>query len=357
MSDNFQVLEKLLIRKGTGKNPFFLMAAVAIRKEDQRLGILFQHQRKLHRKLKKQGRGNGFFIKQEDFPKFLRLIEQLLQQKSEELSYEIRRKIQNIYSSSSKLSLVGLIDELARLEHQIDEMKEQQNEEAETLEQQLSIKDEQISHLTQELAKVRVKRQQIHIKEMERRVPQFKSLLDKFKYLLNEGESIAQKRKIKQESLYQDFLETNFWMFGMSYVSIQNKPKAGDSGYPDFLLQRADGFNDVVELENPTDRLFIKKKKHHEQSKELKEALAQTMDYVDYYSVEFTTVKYYEQHMDTYKPKGIIVIGRQGELELERRRRQLNSYLHGIEIWTYDDLLQNATQVIALLERGPNTLR
>jgi hypothetical protein len=115
MSDNFRVIEQLIKRKGRSHNPFFLMAAFAIRETDQKLGLLLQHQRRLHGRLKKQGPSNGFFVKQEDLLIFLELIEQLFMKKSDKLSYSIRRKTQNVFGSNSSLSLAGLIDELGSM--------------------------------------------------------------------------------------------------------------------------------------------------------------------------------------------------------------------------------------------------
>lgn len=75
------------------------------------------------------------------------------------------------------------------------------------------------------------------------------------------------------------------------------------------------------------------------------------MNYVDDYALRYRD-EYYKHGIDTYKPNGIIVIGRRGVQDLERRRRQLNAYLHGIDIWTFDDLISNAEQVITLLKTG-----
>jgi hypothetical protein len=188
---------------------------------------------------------------------------------------------------------------------------------------------------------------------MERSVPIFKRKLSELKRLLEKGKEVSKKQGKQQESLFQDFLMQNFWMFGPQYISAEAKPRSGKRTIPDLLIQRTDGFNDVVELENPTDYLFVKTEKRAELSGELKESLAQVMDYLDDYALGHRDT-FYEDNLDTYKPKGIIVIGRRGDRALERRRRQLNSYLHGIEIWTYDDLVSNAQQVIDLLQRGPS---
>lgn len=338
---NSRIIEKYSVKKKL----FFLKIATAIRISDREKGLLIQHVQKTNRGYKKQGA--SFFVRQRDLPSLLVLLHSTLNLHKEDLGTGVQKYIKD------QLGFVtsgNLLQELSKMEDQL--RGNSGAAKLDELQELLSVKDEQISTLAVALAKARSKRQEIRVVELERRIPEFKSKLSEFNHLLENGRDIAKQEGKKQESLFQDFLNQNFWMFGVSYVSIENKPRSGKNHIPDLLLQRADGFNDVVELENPTDRLFVKKGKRYEQSGELKEALAQTMDYLDDYAVGFKD-EYYETQIDTYKPNGIVVIGRALDKELERRRRQLNSYLHGIEIWTYDDLVKNAEQVISLLERGP----
>ncbi len=360
MSDYFKKISSLRTRKGQGRNnPFYLEVSTAYRLEDAKKGLLLQHLRKLHGSLSQQA--PGFFIKEEDLPKFLRILHQLLEDKSTDFGSWTRTLISNLLQKKNeKVDIADITEELKKLEKQL---ASKHKAELTALQRQLSDKDKEIASLSLKLEKARQQRQKIRILEMERSVPLFRNQLKEFNRLVDNGKEISKEKGVKQETLYQDYLKENFWMFGVEYISVKSKPKSDVNREPDLLLQRADGFNDVVELENPTDNLFIERSNRREQSKELKESLAQTMDYLDDYARRYPDV-YYQDEIDTYKPKGIIVIGRSGEKnsektpkqvrDLKRSKRQLNSYLHGIEIWTYDDLMLNAERVIELLERGPS---
>ncbi len=346
MTNRYRKITRLWTRKGRGKRPFFIEASTAVRSTDGARGLLFQHRQRTRLGSRKQGA--SFFVRQQDISRFLRLLSKLLQDNLSDFNYRVQRNIRE----SLPTSIPDITRELEELEKKLEDLTPEMETTIDELRGQVAAKDQQIDALYSELHKARQQRRRVWIKQMEHSLPEFRQRLEELKHLIEEGKEIAKTRGVKQETLYQDFLKENFWMFGMPYISMKSQRRSSTTSIPDLLLQRADGFNDVVELENPTDRLFIKKSRRYEQSAALKEALAQTMDYLDDYAVRYYD-EYYEDGLDTYKPKGIVVIGRSIERDLERRRRQLNSYLHGIEIWTYDDLIHNAERVITLLEQGP----
>lgn len=349
MATGYKKISGRRIRKGGNWNsPFFIEASIAVRRRDNRMGLLLQHQQKVGLGSRKQGA--SFFVRQRDIARFLRVVRRLLKDRSCDLDSWCRRQIEDSLSRDLRMGISTSRKELGDLERRLE--MSQDSEEIRELKEQLAAKDREIAELSTELNKARLERSRIRLKEMERSVPEFKRRLHELRRLIDEGQEIAKSEGKKLESLYQDFLEENFWMFGMPYICVKGQRRSNVASIPDLLLQRADGFNDVVELENPIDTVFIERSGRYEQSAALKEALAQIMDYLDDYAVRYP-VEYYEAGLDTYKAKGIVVIGRSGTKELERRRRQLNSYLHGIEIWTYDDLIRNAERVIDLLERGP----
>lgn len=342
-------------KRGLAGKQFYTTVYTATRETDKQRqrGLLFQHQQKLKTgKMRKLGA--NFFVPEKDLPGFLNILREVLTQNGNQFTKAISTKVANIITPSLEDEIRGIGREVEQLEAQLASCSKDQQAERDRLQREIAFRDDKITSISRELAEVRRRTQRVRILEMEHQVPLFKQHLADFRRLIEEGDEIAKSRGIQQESLYQDFLFQHFWMFGLGYVSVKSKPKSAPNRSPDFLLQRADGFNDVVELENPTDPLFVKTTRRPEQSGSLKEALAQTMDYVDDYTLRHRD-EYYEQGLDTYKPNGIIVIGRQGTPDLERRRRQLNAYLHGIQIWTYDDLINNAEQVISLLETGPLT--
>ena len=332
---------------------FFTTVCFATRTSDQQKGLLFEHQQKL-----KNGRakklGSNFFVPAKDLRGFLVVLQEVIEQNQDQLVRRAGKSLLDFMFPPVETRIQNIADEIENLESKLQTLDSDQVQSIQRLNIEIAKKDKQIIAISQELEKVRQRRQHVRVLEMERQVHFFKNNLAEFKSLIENGKAISDSRGVQQESLYQRFLVKNFWMFGIQYIAAVSKPQSSTNRIPDLLLQRTDGFSDVVELENPTDQIFVNILKRPEQSAALKEALAQTMDYVDDYSLRYRD-EYYEHGIDTYKPSGIIVIGRRGGQNLERRRRQLNAYLHGIEIWTFDDLMSNAEQVITLLETGPTS--
>lgn len=175
---------------------------------------------------------------------------------------------------------------------------------------------------------------------LKNRVPEFKDKLKEFRQLISEE---------KTEPAYQKFLKNNFWVFGLEYVSAKSQKMAGASNKPDFSLERYDKYRDIVEIKRPQDKVFVKfRKSRFNQGPKLKEALAEVMDYVDYFLTHINDemVEYGETY---YKPRAIIIIGRRESFE--KYIKQLNSFLHRIEIVTYDDLLDRAEKIIEFYEK------
>lgn len=175
---------------------------------------------------------------------------------------------------------------------------------------------------------------------LRNRIPEFKKILFEFKQLI---------RAKKTEPSYQKFLKNNFWIFGLEYISVKPQKMAGATNKPDFSLERYDKFRDIVEIKRPHDEVFVKfRNNRFHQSKKLKEALAEVMDYVDYFlkHVNDEAMEFGENY---YKPKAIIVIGQ--TKEFKEKIRQLNSFLHRIEIVTYNDLVKRAEKIIEFYEK------
>lgn len=346
-------LGRTISKRSSAGKQFFTTVYFATRTRDQQKGLLFEHQQKL-----KTGRarklGSNFFVPAKDLRGFLVVLQEVIEQNQEQLVRRAGKDLLSFMFPPVESRIQNIADEIENLESQLQTLDSDQTQRIQRLSSEIAKKDKQIIAISHELEKIRRRRQHVRVLEMERQVHFFKNNLADFKRLIENGKEISDSRGVQQESLYQEFLVKNFWMFGIQYIAASSKPKSSTKGIPDLLLQRTDGFNDVIELENPTDQIFVNIAKRPEQSAALKEALAQTMDYVDDYALRYRD-EYYEHGIDTYKPSGIIVIGRRRDKSLERRRRQLNAYLHGIEIWTFDDLMSNAEQVITLIETGPTS--
>lgn len=355
MNNSYEKITGLTIpKRGIGRNQFHTTVYLAKRESDGQRGVLFEHQQKLRgggvRKL-----GANFFVPVRDLTGFLNVLNSVVLDNINELPVLVRGAVLKLIKPQIEEEIQQIGRDIEDYESQLSTLNTKNQVEINRLNQEISKRDEKIANVTLALLDIKRQRQRFRILELERQIPLFKKHLADFRNLVDNGIEISKKRGIQQETLFQEFLSLHHWMFGLEYISVVSKPKSSTTRVPDLLLQRTDGFNDVVELENPTDALFVNLSKRPEQSGPLKEALAQTMNYVDDYAIRHRD-EFYEQGLDTYKPNGIIIIGRRGDKDLERRRRQLNAYLHGIKIWTYDDLVSNAEQIVSLLEKGPLAL-
>lgn len=164
------------------------------------------------------------------------------------------------------------------------------------------------------------------------------------------------------ETTMQKFIEKNLWLLGLDYAVMRAR-KLGISGAMDFILQRYDGFHDLLELKSPHDELIkapdvdddAPAPSPHEYalSTTLAQALAQALVYRD------RLTRYPEAAKELYglphsrDPRLIIVIGKADSLPEHRQRvlLELNKSLHRVEIVPYDVLAKRATAVLDNVER------
>jgi len=178
---------------------------------------------------------------------------------------------------------------------------------------------------------------------LKSQVPTYKRALAEFKRLV---------RDQKTEAVYQKFFEKNAWLLGLEYIRAKPQEQAGSEDIPDFLMERFDGYCDIIELKRPSHPLFIEEGGKSKQSKELKNAISEVMDYIDYYSEQYSyELVHHDQNV--YKPVAKIIIGSSLSDDHKKKLRQHNSYLHRIVILTYDEVAQSAEQVIKFYRELP----
>lgn len=153
-----------------------------------------------------------------------------------------------------------------------------------------------------------------------------------------------------QEKDYQKFLEKNSWFFGEEYIKAYPQKRAGAELIEDFLLETYDGFHDVVEIKRPAHKIFVGRENKLKPSAKCMEGVSRIMDYLDYYERNVQE-EFWKTKKEIYKPKGIVVIGKNQDLH-KRKLRQFNSYMSSIEICTYDDLLIKGAKLIELIDKG-----
>jgi hypothetical protein len=171
------------------------------------------------------------------------------------------------------------------------------------------------------------------------------------------------------ETQIQTFLELQPWLLGLDYVQVRARQPI-PRGAVDFLLERFDGFHDLLELKSPSDSIFevqtrqaIPSPSAYRLSRPLALALAQVHAYKDALRFEDAVEKLYGLP-HTREPRSIILIGRASELTEgeERLLRELNRSLHRVEVVPFDVLarrgsvlLDNVEKYLVALEDEPDT--
>jgi hypothetical protein len=163
------------------------------------------------------------------------------------------------------------------------------------------------------------------------------------------------------ETTMQRFVEENLWLLGLDYAVMRMR-KSGVSGAMDFLLQRYDGFHDLLELKSPHDELItapdvgdddpVLPLHKYALSKTLAQALAQAHVYRDRLTRYPEATKEFYGLPHTRDPRLIIVIGKAESLPDHRQRvlLELNKSLHRVEIVPYDVLAKRAKAVLDNVE-------
>jgi len=161
------------------------------------------------------------------------------------------------------------------------------------------------------------------------------------------------------ETAIQHFLEAHPWLLGLDYARVRPRQPVV-RGAIDFLLERFDGFHDLLELKSPDDPLFemvgpkteIRSPSAFRLSKPLSLALAQVHAYRDILSHETTHAELYGLH-NTRDARITILIGRASELTKQEARvlHELNCSLHQVEIVPFDVLARRAHAVLDNVKR------
>jgi hypothetical protein len=164
------------------------------------------------------------------------------------------------------------------------------------------------------------------------------------------------------ETTMQKFIESNLWLLGLDYAVMRAR-KPGISGAMDFILQRYDGFHDLLELKSPHDELIrapdvsaddqVPSPHEYALSPTLGQALAQALVYRDRLTRYADAAQELYGLPHTRDPRLIIVIGKADSLPDHRQRVlfELNKSLHRVEVVPYDVLAKRSTAVLDNVER------
>ena len=161
--------------------------------------------------------------------------------------------------------------------------------------------------------------------------------------LCNEAEDLIQKDL--DEAAYQAFFEQHPALLDPLAATTVPRQVLAEMWKTDFVIRRFDDQYVFVELEKPKDSLFTG---YPQPSASLSHALGQVLSWFAW--VE-DNIAYAQTHgfPNIHLPRGLIVMGRGGSLNADQRRmlRLINDLLnHRILVWTYDEVIQNARNVV-----------
>jgi hypothetical protein len=152
----------------------------------------------------------------------------------------------------------------------------------------------------------------------------------------------------RNEHALQDCLTHNPILFGTEYTRVIPKHKLGDEYEMDYALERVFGLVDLVEIEASTHRLFTRS---GNPTQYLVHAEQQVLDWLDW--IERYSPYARDRLPGLVQPLAYVVIGRSQDLsdtDRDRLRRRNIVFRGAFQILTYDDLLNNAENLLRVLE-------
>lgn len=157
------------------------------------------------------------------------------------------------------------------------------------------------------------------------------------------------------EQYYQDWCESNGWIFGNQYVMKDQERRISRNDNVDLLVTSViSGFRDIIELKKPTFTVLNYDTSHESYyfSAEVSKAVGQCHRYLDVFSEEAVMGLRDNREIVAYHPRATIVIGRSKDWSEEQHRalHGLNSRMNGISILTYDHLLLQGRRLIDMLK-------
>lgn len=152
----------------------------------------------------------------------------------------------------------------------------------------------------------------------------------------------------RNENELQRCLTENPILLGLEYIDMKPKFKLGAEYEMDYALIRHDGNIDILEIEASTHELFTKKGSPRQ---ELIHSEQQILDWLEWLE---SNNSYANRNVKGFvSPKGIIIIGRDFQMTDEEKKkliRRNKTFGEKIIIYTYDDILRKAKNILRILE-------
>ncbi|MGB0906749.1 MAG: Shedu anti-phage system protein SduA domain-containing protein [Maricaulaceae bacterium] len=149
---------------------------------------------------------------------------------------------------------------------------------------------------------------------------------------------------------WQKWIFKHNWLFGVNYQEPIEKQKVNITGVmPDYLFPRIDGFVDLLEIKLPNEEVIVPDSSHagsYRWNAETAKAIGQVVSYLSeierlQLEIEKLALENQNRKVSMLKPRAYILIGNSEGWPQAKLNglRKLNNYLHGIEVLTYQELI------------------
>lgn len=157
------------------------------------------------------------------------------------------------------------------------------------------------------------------------------------------------------EKIFQNWIESNLWIFGVDYIRKYDARKIAFSSEADLLMESVDGYLDLIELKRPKKSILKYDDSHscYYPHQDLSQVIGQSMYYLQ-------KLEDYKLHIEKeYKVKVImprikIIIGNNDSFGEKQNDclRMLNTRLNSMQILTYNDLVSFGKLQLSNIENG-----
>lgn len=170
---------------------------------------------------------------------------------------------------------------------------------------------------------------------------------------INNHEELLKYKAGQPEKIFQNWIESNLWVFGIDYIKKHDSRKIALYSEGDLLMESVDGYLDLIELKRPKHELFKFDNSHKcfYPHISLSQVIGQSLFYLQKLQDSKLIIEN-EYKVKVIMPRVKIIIGRNSEFSDEENDslRMLNSNLNLIQIITYDDLVHYGKLILKSLE-------
>jgi len=170
---------------------------------------------------------------------------------------------------------------------------------------------------------------------------------------INNYEELLKYKAGQPEKIFQNWIESNLWVFGIDYIKKHDSRKIALFSEGDLLMESVDGYLDLIELKRPKHELFRFDDSHKcfYPHTSLSQVIGQSLFYLQKLQDYKLNIEK-EYSVKVIMPRVKVIIGRNNNFKDEEKDslRMLNSNLNSIQIITYDDLVHFGKLILASFE-------